>query len=81
MIERSYCCTSAHHRRKHDPEDANPLTPLQKISKEILDHPVLDPETNPLVWWEAENARFPKLANLASRYLCICGTGVPSETT
>ena len=59
-----------------------PLTPLQKIKKEVtsyLDYPSLEPNTNPLEWWKAENSRFPNLLNLAKKYLCICGTSVPSE--
>jgi len=59
-----------------------PLTPLQKIKKEItcyLEYPSLEPDVNPLEWWKLENGRFPNLANLAKKYLCICGTSVPSE--
>ena len=71
-----------HITEENNPEHATPLTPLQKINKEItsyLDHPVLKPDTDPLVWWRDENTRFSNLANLAKRYLCICGTSVPSE--
>ena len=58
------------------------ITPLQKIKKELnsyLDYPSLEPDTNPLEWWKAENGRFPNLAYLAKKFLCICGTSVPSE--
>lgn len=58
------------------------LTPLQKIEKEIsayLEYPSLEADANPLAWWKAENGRFPSLAYLAKKYLCICGTSVPSE--
>ena len=39
-----------------------PLTPLQKIKKEItsyLEYPSMEPDTNPLEWWKLENGRFP----------------------
>ncbi|KAL1273552.1 hypothetical protein QQF64_026366 [Cirrhinus molitorella] len=36
-------------------------------------------ESNPLDWWRANQTRFPRLARLAQRYLCIPGTSVPSE--
>ncbi|XP_073672068.1 E3 SUMO-protein ligase ZBED1-like [Paramisgurnus dabryanus] len=36
-------------------------------------------ESNPLDWWRANQTRFPRLAILAQRYLCIPGTSVPSE--
>ena len=72
---------------QHIAEDNNvhsvtPLTPLEKIKKEVtsyLGYPSLVPDTNPLEWWKAENGRFPNLAYLAKMYLCICGTSVLSE--
>ena len=72
---------------QHIAEDDNAhsvvsLTPLQKIKKEVtsnLDYPSLEPDTNPFEWWKAENGRFPNLAYLAKKYLCICGTSIPSE--
>ena len=34
---------------------------------------------NPLNWWELSETRYPKLAILAKRYLCIPATSIPSE--
>ena len=58
------------------------LSPAEKIDKEIqayLDLPVALSDTNPLTWWRMEHASFPHLAKVARKYLCICGTSVPSE--
>ena len=32
-----------------------------------------------LDWWREEEKKFPALSCLARKYLCICGTSVPSE--
>ena len=34
---------------------------------------------NPLKWWDHYAGRFPTLAKLARKFLCIMGTSVPSE--
>ena len=41
--------------------------------------PTLSPEDDPLQWWKVEAKRLPILATLARKYLCVCGTSVPSE--
>ena len=58
------------------------LSPQQKIKQEIdqyLTHPQLDISEDPLEWWKSESIRYPVLAKLARKYLCICATSVPSE--
>ncbi|XP_063743762.1 E3 SUMO-protein ligase ZBED1-like [Eleginops maclovinus] len=35
--------------------------------------------TDPLTWWKANQKRYPRLAKLASAYLCVPATSVPSE--
>ena len=60
----------------------NSLTPCQVINKEVasyLDFPAAESDTDPLTSWKSEKGRFPNLAHLARKYLCICGTSVPSE--
>lgn len=54
----------------------------QKAEREVqryLDYPSCDLDMDPLEWWRAEQKRLPALASLASKYLCVCGTSVPSE--
>ena len=34
---------------------------------------------NPLMWWKHNEQRFPSIANLAGKILCVMGTSVPSE--
>ena len=60
-------------------DSSSTLTPSQRIDKEInsyLDFPGVESDTDPLTWWKMEQGRFP---NLAKKYLCVCGTSVPSE--
>ena len=58
------------------------LTTEEKIKQELdqyLSHPQLEMEDSPLDWWKVEHSRYPRLAKLARKYLCICATSVPSE--
>ena len=71
---------------KHIEQESEPststLTPSQLIDKEItsyLDFPAVESDIDPLSRWKSEKGRFPNLAYIARKYLCICGTSVPSE--
>jgi hypothetical protein len=47
-----------------------------------LDHAAIPPQRideNPLEWWELNQHRFPRLAYLARRFLCIQATSAPIE--
>ena len=62
------------------PQRAESVT--ERIVKEF-DHflllPNTDPDADPLSWWKREQHCFPILAQLVRKYLCVCGTDVPSE--
>lgn len=58
------------------------LTADQKSEAEMslyLQEMVIDGEEDPLTWWKANQGRFPLMANIARKYLCICATSAPSE--
>jgi len=35
--------------------------------------------TNPLLWWKANELKYPILSKLSQRYLCVPATSVASE--
>lgn len=39
----------------------------------------IDPEKDPLVWWRDAKGIYPRLSNLARKYLCIPATSSSSE--
>ncbi|KAG1960983.1 zinc finger BED domain-containing protein 1-like [Pimephales promelas] len=41
--------------------------------------PNAESEMNPLEWWKAHEANFPRVSQLAKKYLCIPATSAPSE--
>ncbi|KAJ8332677.1 hypothetical protein SKAU_G00424660 [Synaphobranchus kaupii] len=53
-----------------------------KIAAEVdtyLRKIVIDGEENPLIWWKTDEKRFPIMAKLARKYLCVCATSTASE--
>ena len=34
---------------------------------------------NPLQWWRMNRSKYPRMSNMAYRYLCIAATSSPSE--
>ena len=65
-----------------EPIDDEDLSCEEKVEKELRryeEYPPVSIDTDPLGWWEHEEQKFPNLKCLARKYLCICGTSVPSE--
>ncbi len=44
-----------------------------------LQEETIDTSDDPLAWWRNNEARYPLLATVVKRYLCICATSTPSE--
>ena len=48
---------------------------IQKLVKE----PTLDPDSNVLNWWQKNQERFPKLAQLARKFICTFRKGLSTS--
>ena len=58
------------------------LTHRQRVKQELdqyLSHPLLDVEESALDWWKVEAVRYPTVAKLAQKYLCVFATSVAAE--
>ena len=56
--------------------------PQHRVEEEMTKYdllPCVDMDDDPLVWWKKNVKNFPILGTLAKKYLCACGTSVPSE--
>lgn len=56
-------------------------TPVEHEWREYFKEPEIIDSANPLLWWKEHESKFPKLAQLAKRYLCIPASSAPSERT
>ncbi|KAK7898521.1 hypothetical protein WMY93_019374 [Mugilogobius chulae] len=62
--------------------EPEPTTMRELIQRELHSYlalPVVDSEMNPLEWWKIHEVNFPKVSQLAQKYLCIPATSAPSE--
>lgn len=59
----------------------SPQSEADKIETELTSYlsPDTDKDTDPLQWWKQHEANFPRLSNLAKKYLSIPATSAPSE--
>lgn len=68
--------------RKTETAPATPATRLAQIELEMsryLGAPAIALDADPLQWWSMHAAGYPRLAKLARKYLCVCGTSSSSE--
>ena len=49
------------------------------IEKYLDPHISVPPKTDLLQWWKENKFRFPKVAIVARKWLCVPGTSTPSE--
>ncbi|XP_024139828.2 zinc finger BED domain-containing protein 1, partial [Oryzias melastigma] len=52
---------------------------VEKELHSYLALPNIDSEVNPLEWWKVHKVNFPRVSQLALKYLCIPATSAPSE--
>ncbi|KAK0152770.1 Zinc finger BED domain-containing protein 1 [Merluccius polli] len=60
-----------------------PIDPTAVIEAELsayMQSSTIDNEEDPLLWWRTHKVNFPRLSNMARKYLCIQATSSPSET-
>lgn len=53
--------------------------PEDDITTYITKEPVLDLHGDPLLWWRERRAKYPILARMARRFLCMQATSVACE--
>lgn len=58
---------------------SQPSTGLYIKLKTYLEEPHMSREEDPLAWWRERATLFPKLKEMANRYLCTPASSVPSE--
>ena len=51
----------------------------QEPACQLFEHDQDDTPVDPLVWWSKHQHKFPRIAKLARRYLCITATSLPCE--
>lgn len=58
------------------------ISPMQRAEMEVQRYKESEPiplVSDPLLWWEENQYKFPLVSNMARRLLCIPSTSVPSE--
>ena len=64
--------------------EAAPLSPGERVDQEVkcyLEMPEVDPSFDPLFCWNQHEKKLLIVAKLAIKYLCVCGTSIPSKCT
>lgn len=68
--------------KKNVPEPSSHQPEEVKVETELATYlltPEVDPDTDPLQWWKRHEPNFPRLSNLAKKYLSVPATSAPSE--
>lgn len=68
--------------KKNVPESSSHQSEAVKVETELATYlltPEVDPDTDPLQWWKRHEPNFPRLSNLAKKYLSVPATSAPSE--
>lgn len=69
-------------KRKADTVTVNLTIPemvVSEISTYALRESPIHAEQDSLAWWKENQSRFPLLAKVAKKYLCVCATSCASE--
>jgi len=65
--------------QKHQSGSASPSCPVETELNKFVYEPILARESDPILWWCDNAARFPSLSNAAQWYLAAPANSVPSE--
>lgn len=58
---------------------ATPETRATREMEAYLCKPLVNGDTDPLLWWKVHAVRLPLMSRVARKYLCVCATSVPCE--
>lgn len=61
-------------------EQAKPLS--QIVEDEVASYRLaasIDVDADPFMWWKTNESKYPHVAKVAQRHLCVPGSSVPSE--
>lgn len=62
-----------------EPDKPRPHNPEEELTDYLVKEPVPGIKTDPLAWWRENRKKYPVLARLARRFLCLQATSVASE--
>ena len=60
-------------------DDENESSLESELDSYLVERVTKRGQKNPLQWWKINEEKFPNVAKLARKFLCIMGTSVPSE--